>query len=60
MAGRGTTMRGIRVPDDLWNRVTTHANDTHQTASDVVRTLIETHLPPNVGPEPPTRSGPLG
>jgi len=53
-------MRGIRVDDTRWARVTAHAATHAKSASAVVRDALDAYLPPNVGPEPPTRSGPLG
>jgi len=55
-----TPLRALRVDDARWGRVTARAVAETKSEAQVVRDALDAYLPPNVGPEPPTRSGPLG
>jgi len=38
---RGTTLRNIRIPDDLWDAVLRKASEEGRNASEVVREYLE-------------------
>jgi antitoxin component of RelBE/YafQ-DinJ toxin-antitoxin module len=38
---RGTPIRTVRVPDDLWDAALRHAEQTGTTVSEAVRALLE-------------------
>lgn len=47
---RGTPIRTVRIPDDVWGQVTARADAQGITAGDVIRDALDDHL----NQEPPT------
>jgi hypothetical protein len=62
---RGTTLRNIRIPDDLWDAVLRKAEAEGRNASEVVREYLEKWItrpprPPVAQPPKPSAPGNAG
>lgn len=51
---RGTTIRAVRVPDELWGAAAACAEQNGETVSDVIRRALEAYAAAGVTANPPS------
>jgi predicted CopG family antitoxin len=47
MPGRGTRMRAVRIPDELWQAALTEAKRRGESLSDVIRRALSEYITPS-------------